>query len=142
MLLTSSVNASSHPKRVSSSYKISDVELTLINLHPNQYSQELHCYLLAVKLDRYVGSWNTFNDLSNKVCVPNKTEDVNTHIFNVMARINESKILTKHVSCKCKCKIYGRKCNSNQKWNNDKSWYKCKKTSDMWKGFYLESCYM
>ena len=31
--------------------------------------------------------------------------------------INESKTLTKHVSCKCKCKFDGRKCNSNQKWN-------------------------
>ena len=37
-----------------------------------------------------------------------------------MARINKSEILTKHVSNKCKCKIYSRKCNSNQKWNNDK----------------------
>ena len=34
--------------------------------------------------------------------------------------INESNILTKHISCKCKCKFGGRKCNPNQKWNNDK----------------------
>ena len=33
---------------------------------------------------------------------------------------NESNILTKDVSWKCKCKFDGRKCNSNQKWNNDK----------------------
>ena len=33
---------------------------------------------------------------------------------------NESKILTKDISCKCKCKFDGRKCNSNQWWNNDK----------------------
>ena len=31
-----------------------------------------------------------------------------------------SKTLSKYVSCKCKCKFDGRKCNSNQKWNNDK----------------------
>ena len=30
------------------------------------------------------------------------------------------KILTKHISCTCKCKFDGRKCNSNQKWNNDR----------------------
>ena len=47
---------------------------TLINLHPNEYSQELHYYLFAVKLDRRVGSCNNLNDISNKVCVPNKTE--------------------------------------------------------------------
>ena len=33
---------------------------------------------------------------------------------------SESKILTKAISCECKCKFDGRKCNSNQWWNNDK----------------------
>ena len=45
----------------------------LINLHPNEYSQELHYYPFAVKFDRCVGSCNTLNDLSNKLYVPNKT---------------------------------------------------------------------
>ena len=39
---------------------------------------------------------------------------------------NESKILTKHTSCACKCKFNGRKCNSNQKWSNDKRQCECK----------------
>ena len=34
--------------------------------------------------------------------------------------INESKTLTRYVSCKCKYKLDGSKCNPNQKWNNDK----------------------
>ena len=34
--------------------------------------------------------------------------------------INKSKRLTKHISCECKCKFDGRKCNPNQRWNNDK----------------------
>ena len=36
------------------------------------------------------------------------------------------KKLTKDISCECKYKFYGRKCNSNQQWNNDKCWCKCK----------------
>ena len=28
--------------------------------------------------------------------------------------INESKALTRHISCKCKCRFDGRKCSSNQ----------------------------
>ena len=28
--------------------------------------------------------------------------------------INESKKLTKHISCECRCNFDGRKCNSNQ----------------------------
>ena len=41
----------------------------------------------------------------------------------MIAGINESKTLTKHISCKCKCKFDGRKCNSNQKRSNDN--YRC-----------------
>ena len=47
-----------------------------MNLHPNEYSQKLHYYPFTVKLDSCVGSCNTLNDFSNKICVPNKTEDL------------------------------------------------------------------
>ena len=50
-----------------------EIQPTRINLHRNEYSQEFHYYPFAVKLDRCVGICNTLNDLSNKVCVPNKT---------------------------------------------------------------------
>ena len=61
---------------------------TLMNLHPNEYSKELHCYPFAVKLDRCVGSCNMLNDLSNKVCIPNKTEDLNLSMFNMITEMN------------------------------------------------------
>ena len=41
--------------------------------------------------------------------------------------INESKALTKHISCECKCRFDGRKCNSDQWWNNEKCQCECKK---------------
>ena len=73
-----------------------------------------------------VGSCNTINDLSMcKVCVPSKTEDLNLSVFNMTTWINESKTLAKHVLCDYKCKFDGRKCYSNQKWNNDKCWCEC-----------------
>ena len=68
-----------------------------------------------VNLDRYVGSCNTLNDLSKRICVPNKKEDLNLNVFNIITGVNVSKILTKHISCKFECKFDGRKCNSNQK---------------------------
>ena len=37
---------------------------TLIDLHPNEYSQKFHYYPFAVKLDTFAGSCNTLNDLS------------------------------------------------------------------------------
>ena len=33
--------------------------------------------------------------------------------------INESKTLTNHISCECKCKFDRRSCNSDQWWNNN-----------------------
>ena len=108
-LLINIFNTSNHMKRVSLSNKKFEIQPTLINLHPNEYSQEFHYYPFAVKLDRCVGSCNTLNDISNKVYVPNKTEDLNLGVFNMNTGINESKTLTKHISCKCKCKFDGRK---------------------------------
>ena len=68
-------------------------------------SQECHYYSLAVKLERYVGSCNTLNGFSNKVYVPNKTEGSNRSNFNVITGINESKTLTKYISCKFKVNL-------------------------------------
>ena len=119
-LLTSIVNVSNHAKCVSLSNQKCLTQPTLINLHPNEYTQGLYYYLFAVNLDRCIGSCNTLNDLSNKACVPNKTEVLNLTIFNMVTGINEAKTLKKHIPCKFKSKFDRRKCNSNQKWNNDK----------------------
>ena len=81
------------------------IQPTVINPNHNEYSQELHYYATAVKLDRCVGNCNTLNDFSNKVCVPNKTVDLNLSVFNMITGINESKTLTKHISCDCKCRF-------------------------------------
>ena len=104
-LLASLVNASIHTKCVSLSNQQCTTQPTFINLSPNEYTQELRYRLFAVNLDRFVRSCSILNDLSNKVCVPNKTEDLNLSVFNMVIGINESKILTKHVSCKCECKF-------------------------------------
>ena len=110
-------------------------------LYPNKYSQELCYYPFLVKLYRCVGSCNTLNDLSNKVCFPNKTEDLNLSVLNMIIRINESKVLAKHILSECKCKLDGKKCNSNQWWNNHKCWCECKKHHVCEKDC-LESCYI
>ena len=70
---------------------------------------------------------NPVNDLYNKVSVPNKVEDLNLNMFNIITGINESKTLTKYILCECKCMFDGKKCNSNQWWNKDKCLRECKK---------------
>ena len=67
------------------------------------------------------------NNLSIKVCIPNKTEHLHLSVFKMITGVNESKTLTKDISCKCTCKLNGRKCNSNQWWKNNKCRCECKK---------------
>ena len=105
VLLASIVNASNHLKCVSLSNQKCEIQPTLVNLHSNEYSQELYYYPFAVKLDRCIGSCNTLNDLSDKACIPNKTEDLNIHVFNMITSKKEQKILTKEISCECKCRF-------------------------------------
>ena len=83
-LLTGIASVSNHTKCISLSNEKCMTQPTLIILHPNEYSQEFHYYPFAVKLDRCVASCNTLNDLSNKVCSPNKTEDLNLSILNMI----------------------------------------------------------
>ena len=72
-LLTGIVNTSNHTKFALLSNQKCMVQLTPINLYPNEYSQEFHNYLFALKLHRCLRSCNTLNDSTNKLCVPNKT---------------------------------------------------------------------
>ena len=111
--LANIVNTLGHEKFISLNNQECIAKPTLINLRPIEYIEGLHYYVFAVNLDRFMRRFNTVNDLSNKVCLPNKTEDLDLSLCNMITRINESKILTRHISCKCKCKLDGRKYNSN-----------------------------
>ena len=39
------------------------IQPTLINPHPNEYSQGFYYYPFVVNLERCVGSWNTLNEM-------------------------------------------------------------------------------
>ena len=134
-LLSGLVNGSNHTKCILLSNQKCMTQPTLINLYPNEYSQEFHNYQFAVKLDRCAGSFNTINDLPNKVCVPNKTKDLNLSIFNMITGISESKTLANYISYERKCKFDGKKCISNQWWNNDKCRCESKKDNIWEKDF-------
>ena len=60
----------------------------------------------------------TLNGLSNKVCLPNNTEDLNVHFLKYDNRNKRIKNIS-NVLCKCRFKFHGRKSNLNQKWDNN-----------------------
>ena len=105
-LLTNVVSASNHTKCISLSNQKFEIQSAMIDLHHNEYTQY---HPLVVNLDN--GTGNILNDLSNKVCVPNKAEDLNLSVFNIIIEINELRTLSRHISCECKCKFDGKKCN-------------------------------
>ena len=72
VLLSNIVSGSNHTKCVSLSIQKCITKLNIISLHPNEYSEKIHNYPFEVTLDKCVGSCNALNDLSSKVCVPNK----------------------------------------------------------------------
>ena len=78
----------------------------LINLN----AVELNYYPFIISLDKYNGCCNAVDDLSTKICVPSETKDVNVEVFNTITKINEAKILVKHISRDCKCKFNSATC--------------------------------
>ena len=79
---------------------------------------------LNFSLGRCNGSC-TLDDRYHWIFNPNK-KIVNFNDVNIIIKINESKTSTQYVLYGYKCKFNGKKCNSNQKWNNEKSWCKGK----------------
>ena len=49
------------------------------------------------KLEKCVRSCNTLNDLFNKLCVSNKTEDLNTYVFNMITRKMNQKFNKRYI---------------------------------------------
>ena len=56
---------------------------TLIDLKPDRYNQGL-CYDAFMVKYRCNGSWNTFYNPCGRIYVPNKTENINVSVFNIM----------------------------------------------------------
>ena len=63
-------------------------------------------------------------------CVLNKRENLNFIVYNMITGRNKSKMLTRHISCKCKDTFDDWKCNLNQKRNNDKWWCQWKNPNE------------
>ena len=66
------------------------------------------------------------NDPYAKLCVPDIAKNMNVKVFNLMSRINETRQIVWHETCKCVCRLTSAICNSRQKWNEDKCWCECK----------------
>ena len=51
------------------------------------------------------GSFNSIDDPYARIHVPNRVNNVNVKVFNLMSGLNETKFLDQHESCKCKSRL-------------------------------------
>ena len=92
VLLSNIVDGSNHTKCVSIRNQKCMVQLNLINLHPNEYSEEFHYYPSAVKLDSCVKFVIILlMTYLIKYVFKKNPEDLNLRMFNMTAGMNELK---------------------------------------------------
>ena len=98
----------------------------IININTN----EPLFYPYSIKINRCKGSCNTINDPCAKICVPDEIKNTNVKVFNLMSRINETRHIKWHKTCKYRCRLDASICNNKQRWNNDKCKCECKELID------------
>ena len=67
----------------------STTRATLIDFNPDEFNQGLRYYPFMVNLDRSNGTCNGLDDLSDKICVQYKTEDLDLTAFDMTTRIKK-----------------------------------------------------
>ena len=88
-------------------------------LDVNEGVGEALFYPYTVLVNNCSGSCNTLDDPMAKLCVPNIIKRVNMKVYNFLMRLNETRNVLWHESCKCVCRLNSSVCNSKQIWNSD-----------------------
>ena len=86
-------------------------------LDVNEGAGEALFYPYNVLVNKYSGSCNTLDDPIARLCVPNIIKNVNMKVYIFLMRLNETRNVLWHESCKCVCKLNSSVCNSKQIWN-------------------------
>ena len=101
---------------VGSSAKIKFDEL---QMKVNEGVGEALFYPYNVLVNKCSGSCDMLDDPMAKLCIPNVIKSVNMKVYNFLMRLNETRNVLCHESCKCECRLNSSVCNSKQIWNSD-----------------------
>ena len=88
-------------------------------LDVNEGVGEALFYPYNVLVNKCSGSYNTLDEPMSRLCVPNIIKNVNMKVYNFLMRLNETRNVLRHESCKCVCRLNSSVCNSKQIWNSD-----------------------
>ena len=115
-LFLSSLRRTTSLNCISMKNQESKVRPEIINVNSN----EPMFYPFSIKASKCSGNCHNINDPYAKICVHNVIKDLNVKVFNLMSRINETRHIKWHETCKCKCRLDASVCNNKQRWSNDK----------------------
>ena len=88
-------------------------------LDVNEGVGEALFYPYNVLVNKCSRSCNTLDNPMTKLCVPNVIKRVNMQVYTFLMRLNETRNVLCHESCKCVCKLNSSVCNSKQIWNSN-----------------------
>ena len=83
-------------------------------------------YPYSIKVNKCSRNCNNINNTYAKLCIPDVVKKINVKVFNLMSRINETRQLLWHETCKCVCRLSVAVCNSKQMWNDDNCRCECR----------------
>ena len=92
----------------------------------NVNSNEPVFYPCSIKVNKCSGICNNINDPYAKLGGPDIIKNINVKVFNLISRINETRSIIWHETCKCVCRLTSAICNSRQIWNEDRRRCECK----------------
>ena len=87
-----------------------------------------HPYNILV--NKCSGTCNDTNNFYAKLCVPDVVKSMNIKVFNQISRTNETRYVSWHATCKCKCRLDVSACNNRKRWNKDKCRFERKELID------------
>ena len=70
-------------------------------LDVNEGVDEALFYPYNVQVNKCSGSCNTLDDPMARICVPDIIKNVNIKVYNLLTRLNETRNVLWHESCKC-----------------------------------------
>ena len=88
-------------------------------LNVNEGIGEALFYPYNVLVNKCRRSCDTLDNPMSKICVPKIIKNVNMKVYNFLMRLNETRNVLWHESCKCVCRLNSSVCNSKQIWNSD-----------------------
>ena len=88
-------------------------------LDVNEGIGEALFYPYNVLVNKCSGSCNTLDNPMSKICVPKVIKNVNIKVYNFLMRLNETRNVLWHESCRCVCKLNSSVRKIKQTWNSD-----------------------